>query len=76
MGNILDLVRPETAFDPETVAVIAAALEEAWDRLCQSGSECTRPRLCPRHARGCGEAHHRDEATRHHEFRKELADVR
>ncbi len=43
MGNILDLVRPETAFDPETVAVIASALEEAWDRLCQSGSECTRP---------------------------------
>ncbi len=43
MGNILDLGRPETAFDPETVAVIASALEEAWDRLCQSGSECTRP---------------------------------
>ena len=43
MGNILNLVRPETAFDPETVAVIASALEEAWDRLCQSGSECTRP---------------------------------
>jgi hypothetical protein len=42
MGNILDLVRPETAFDPETVAAIAAALEEAWDRLCQSGSDCTR----------------------------------
>ena len=66
MGNILDLVRPETAFDPETVAVIASALEEAWDRLCQSGSECTRPAYA-RAMREVGEAHHRDEATRHQE---------
>jgi hypothetical protein len=43
MGNILDLIRPETAFDPETVALLVAAFDEAWDRLCQSGSECARP---------------------------------
>jgi hypothetical protein len=33
----------EAAFDPETIAVLCAALDEAWDRLLQSGSECTRP---------------------------------
>ena len=43
MASIVDLVRPEAAFDPETIAVLSAALEEAWDRLLQSGSECTRP---------------------------------
>ena len=43
MASIFDLVRPEAAFDPETIAVLSAALEEAWDRLLQSGSECTRP---------------------------------
>ena len=43
MANIFNLVRPETAFDPETIAVLSAALDEAWDRLLRSGSECTRP---------------------------------
>jgi hypothetical protein len=43
MASIIDLVKPEVAFDPETIAVLSAALEEAWDRLLQSGSECTRP---------------------------------
>jgi hypothetical protein len=43
MESILNLVRPEAAFDPETIAVLSAALDEAWDRLLQSGSECTRP---------------------------------
>ena len=39
----IDLVRPKADFDPETIAVLCAALDEAWDRLLQSGSECTRP---------------------------------
>jgi hypothetical protein len=43
MANVIELVRPETAFDPETVAVLAAAFNEAWDRLRASGSECARP---------------------------------
>ena len=43
MASILNLVRPEAAFDPETIAVLSAALDEAWDRLLRSGSECTRP---------------------------------
>jgi hypothetical protein len=43
MASIIELVKPEVAFDPETIAVLSAALEEAWDRLLQSGSECTRP---------------------------------
>ena len=43
MARIFDLVRPKTAFDPETIAVLSAALDEAWERLLRSGSECTRP---------------------------------
>ena len=43
MASIDDLVRPKADFDPETIAVLCAALDEAWDRLLQSGSECTRP---------------------------------
>ena len=43
MASIVDLVRPNAAFDPETIAILSAALDEAWDRLLQSGSECTRP---------------------------------
>jgi hypothetical protein len=43
MANVIELVRPETAFDPETVAVLAAAFNEAWDRLRASRSECARP---------------------------------
>jgi hypothetical protein len=42
MANIVD-VRPQIAFDPETITVLSAALEEAWGRLLQSGSECARP---------------------------------
>ncbi len=43
MASIDDLVRPKADFDPETITVLCAALDEAWDRLLQSGSECTRP---------------------------------
>jgi hypothetical protein len=43
MGTIFDLVRPETIFDPESVALLSAAFDEAWHILCQSGSECARP---------------------------------
>jgi hypothetical protein len=43
MASIDDLVRPNADFDPETIAVLCAALDETWDRLLQSGSECTRP---------------------------------
>ena len=43
MASIVDLVRPKADFDPETIAVLCAALDEAWDRLRQSGSECVRP---------------------------------
>jgi hypothetical protein len=43
MADIVHLVRPQTAFDPETVILLATAFETAWDRLQQSGSECARP---------------------------------
>jgi plasmid stabilization system protein ParE len=43
MANIVALIRPQIAFDPETITVLSAALEEAWRRLLQSGGECARP---------------------------------
>ena len=43
MASIVDLIKPEIAFDPETISVLSTALEEAWERLLKTGSECTRP---------------------------------
>ena len=43
MARIIELSRPEACFDPEAVSILSAALEDAWDRLLRSGSECTRP---------------------------------
>jgi hypothetical protein len=42
MAEVLKLV-PETAFGPETIQVMAAALEETWGKLEESGSRLTRP---------------------------------
>jgi len=42
MIEVLKLFR-ETAFTPETIQILAAALDEAWERLRQSGSRLTRP---------------------------------
>ena len=39
MVSSINLIRRETVFDPEAVAVLAAALDEAWDLLRKSGSE-------------------------------------
>ena len=33
----------ETVFTPETIQILAAVLDEAWERLRQSGSRLTRP---------------------------------
>ena len=43
MATILNTARPDPAFDPKAITVLAAAFDEAWDRLRQSGSECVRP---------------------------------
>jgi hypothetical protein len=43
MTSVVPLVERKTAFDPEEVAILVAAFEEAWARLRASGSECTRP---------------------------------
>src|SRR5215467_3856275 len=43
MAEIVDLVRPQTVFDPESVILLVTAFNEAWERLRQSGSECARP---------------------------------
>jgi hypothetical protein len=43
MVEILEIFRRETAFTPETIQILAAALDEAWERLRQSGSQLARP---------------------------------
>ena len=43
MVEILKFIRPETAFDPEAIRVLASALDEAWGRVQQSGSQFGRP---------------------------------
>jgi histone H3/H4 len=42
MAEVVKLFR-ETAFTPESIELLAAALDEAWARLQQSGSKLTRP---------------------------------
>ena len=42
MAEVLKLFR-ETAFTPETIQILAAALDDAWERLRQSGSRLARP---------------------------------
>jgi hypothetical protein len=43
MGEISEFFRRETAFTPETIQILAAALDEAWERLRQSGGRLARP---------------------------------
>jgi hypothetical protein len=43
MVEILKSVRPETAFDPDTIQVLASAFDDAWDRIQKSGSQFARP---------------------------------
>ncbi len=45
MVSIVHLIRPEIAFDPQTISVLSAALDEAWDRLLQSGRRNGAPRI-------------------------------
>jgi hypothetical protein len=42
MAEILKL-NPETAFGPDTIQVMAAALDETWERLQASGCRLARP---------------------------------
>jgi hypothetical protein len=43
--NMIEIIKfsRETAFTPETIQILAAALDEAWERLRQSGSRLARP---------------------------------
>ena len=43
MVEISEFFRREAAFTPETIQILAAALDEAWERLRQSGSPLARP---------------------------------
>ena len=43
MVEISEFFRREAAFTPETIQILAAALDEAWERLRQSGSRLARP---------------------------------
>ena len=42
MAEVLTFFR-ETAFTPETIQILAAALDEAWEMLRESGSRLARP---------------------------------
>jgi hypothetical protein len=42
MVEVLKFTR-ETAFTPENIQILAAALDEAWEELKKSGSRLTRP---------------------------------
>jgi hypothetical protein len=43
--NMVDILRfsRKTAFTPETIHILAAALDETWESLRQSGSRLARP---------------------------------
>jgi hypothetical protein len=44
VAAILEFVRSESAvFDPETVQVLASALDDAWARIEEAGSRFARP---------------------------------
>jgi hypothetical protein len=42
MAEVLNFFR-ETVFTPETIQILAAALDEAWEELRLSGSQLARP---------------------------------
>ena len=42
MAEVIKLI-PESAFGPETIQVMAAALDETWEKLQVSGSRLARP---------------------------------
>jgi hypothetical protein len=43
MVEILKFIRPEMAFDPESIQVLASALDDAWDRIEKSDSPFAAP---------------------------------
>jgi hypothetical protein len=43
MVEVLEFARRETAFAPETIEILAAALDETWERLKKSGSRPGQP---------------------------------
>jgi hypothetical protein len=43
MIEIREFIHPQTFFDPETIQVLASALDDAWDRIEKSGSRFARP---------------------------------
>ena len=57
MVEILKFSR-ETAFTPETIEILAAALDEAWERHETIGQSINQARLFACHARGSCQTHH------------------
>jgi hypothetical protein len=43
MIEIRKYIPPETAFDPETIELLASAFDDAWDQIRKSGSRFARP---------------------------------
>src|SRR5215472_173308 len=43
MAEVLGFSRQENAFAPETIEILAVALEETWEQLQKAGSGLTKP---------------------------------
>jgi hypothetical protein len=43
MVEVRELIQLETAFDSESIQVLVSALDEAWRRIQESGSQFARP---------------------------------
>lgn len=43
MAEVLHLTRSKDAFDPEAIKLLTSALEDAWDKIEKSGSQCAKP---------------------------------
>jgi hypothetical protein len=43
MVEILKFIPPEIAFDPDSIQILASALDDAWDRIEKSGSRFAGP---------------------------------
>ena len=63
MAEVLGFSRRETAFAPETIEILAVALEETWERLQKIGQSTDQACLFAGDARGDRQTHRRNGAV-------------
>ena len=59
MAETQRLFQPDAAFDPETIQVLAAALDNAWETIEKSGSRFARSAYSRAYAGSNRQTHHR-----------------